>query len=614
MKFDLKKYLPFLGIAIFLILVVNMFFPLGGLLAQTSGTILGLSNVAIIDNGNNQINSNQVWRATVVLTNGGERLIGEVQTPFTKLVEQATGIRSTNNFKIGYELKKYDVYYPLLQYGTEAQKPQLLQAVAVPVTLQIGTPQVSVICAGAMGGISRYHAGLPTINLPLGCESDYDAICRSNGGNPMISNDPVNIWGITLASTTGKQCIKPQASTNYQWYEARSPQTTVEVDVTATAGVDERTVTLTTAIPQRADSGGVFSAQLLPGGLASFSSSAPSFSSFKVAKLSDNTYVSISTSDYNNLISAVPNYRSFNNRQDYDTALRSYNDRVRQLSSIPYSSVAGFERTQQGAYSSNGYTIDLKDNPAIFPTLVIDINADWVGIERLIANGRISDVSSCQLRANGQSADLNVNVRNNGSRGDLRVSTSCNGITVSPSTYISNVYEAGATLSNRFTLTSSSSGTKSCTVTVQTSNASITDSRTISCGVAQECNAQPINLQRVDSNCNVYCPASSITCGSNEVLDETQCRCVARPINSGICTQGSRITPSNAQWDTVSCTFKCTSGYSANAQGACVQIDTGDNQLNDIWNLIKDNFLYIVGGACAVVVAYFYFGKRGKKK
>jgi len=620
MAFDIKKYLPIIGVGLIILLIINMFVPLGGLLSLTSGTVLGLSQVSIIDNTNNQINSNKVWRATVALTGGGERLTGSAQTPFDKLVDQTTGIRSTSNFKIGYELKKYDVNYPLLQYQTEAQKPQLLQVQGVPLKFTVGqesgTPEgTSPQCAISLLGISRSLNGLPTVNIPQACQSDYVRNCLRAGGQWMISSDPTNIFGIPVGDTIGLQCIRAIPSTNYQWYEARSPQTTVEADVTATVGTDQRTVTLTSSIPQRVDAGGLFSANMLPAGLASFSSTAPSYDSFKVVKISDNSYISIATTDYNNLIGAVPPINSFTNRQNYDTALRAYNDRVRLLSQMQYSSVAGFTRTQQGTYSNNGYTIDLKDAPAIMPVIIVDVSSDWLGIERLIADGRIQDVSSCQLRANGQPADLSVNVRNAGSRGDLRVSTSCSGITVNPSTYISNNYESGSILTNRFTLTSSGSGTKLCTVSVQASNGSITDSRSINCNVQQECNAQPINLQRVDSNCNVYCP-SDIQCGSNEVVDQTQCRCVARPIDSGSCTQGNRVTPQNARWDTTSCNFICNSGYVANAQGICSLPPSPERNrdLANILNFISANLLYIVGGICIIALIYVYAPKRGKKK
>jgi len=167
------------------------------------------------------------------------------------------------------------------------------------------------------------------------------------------------------------------------------------------------------------------------------------------------------------------------------------------------------------------------------------------GILSPIAKPQIQPLPTCSFNQNAPATPVTIQVKNIGTTaGTLLTSLSCTGISVTPINPVSQTYEAGATLANQFRLTSTNSGSYTCTVTSQSADGTQKDTQPISCLVGQQCTLQPYNGYILDSaKCVLVCP-TDLYCGENQVLDSSAgvCECVAKPNTpTGTCSLSTAL-------------------------------------------------------------------------
>jgi len=629
-------------LVIVVLVVVVMLAILGnqsGLLkpGASSGYVISLQPTAFTTNTDSDLTGSQKWVANVVLGTGGDSLVGK--TTYTSnaniLTDPNTGKTSAKPIQVSFSLDKMNVVYPLSLDSTK--QPNLKKINNIGLSFSWNDARLELACYGQPFSTINMEAG-KCYAIPSWCVGtengyNYRRICHDNGGVAVTCSNPIQVWGIPIASYSGYECINvvnKYDTANAVIYKPGPKIPQIEATITTTVGSKTETIKL------NQDNGffGVSPDKLvlarMTGALTSFNQEVPEAGTFYVIKSGSNMFP-IGANKYNNIWTDATLYDKWKTQTSYDgvqTVLTTYNAQVSDAFAYPddpfnnTKDIAGNQQNSPNRYikiTDSQLIVDRTRDPMLFPMLTMEISADYLAINRSITEPVITSVIPATFKVNSDTQQkITVVVKNAGEQsGEIALSYSCTPPVLQLSSQLSQFVAGGATANYDIYFKGTKNGTYSCSVTAKNADLSKTSTKTFTGEVTQvtpkpcpsnyvfdpaanDCicrtdlasictgNQKP-NYQLC--RCDSYIPPCSKVCGEGEVLQD-DCTCKA-------CTP-PRSLSKYEYFNTSKCTINCIAGYYYNVQGECVpsSVCNNNNICEPDLGETKDNCADCLGLSC----------------
>lgn len=563
----------------------------------SSSNVLSMQQVQLINNPNDGLPAQKIWRVLLAIgTGGGESLYGS--TSVQQNLQDGTQ-KSQDPLQVKTKDFLASCNYPLT-LESAATTPSYKKITNLPMRIASTNPLsggVDVKCLAAIKaaqfpnlfGPNSYETTVPSA-IPADCVENAKAYCNRDSGVFVADSvdSPFDIFGVKLSYRTNVyQCIQSTTDTSkpVYFYSSSNPQILTSVTMQVIKGASTKEFTLTNSNPSYRD--GDIYAFKLPGGLLDYNGGCPVSSSFEFVKTTNSNnifgsgqYKTIPINSYTGI--GTLQLTTASSRAIANQLLDQYNLKITNaLTGSLYSSglpsISSDGKTGAFVISSssisrlNSNATALPSAPT-FPLITLDVSADWLQVLRQEATPKIQSVpQSCTFRQNGETKSVSVDVKDIGSSdGTIRTSISCNGISVSPSTPVAQNYQAGNTLSNQFSLTSTNEGSFTCNVLAVNAGDTQRDSATFTCLVNKQCTLVPTGNYILDpASCTLICnPQLASSCSNSTVFDGNTCSCIQKTGDSGTC-KPKDPQPSNTHWDINICKYQCDSGYVATLDQGC---------------------------------------------
>lgn len=552
--------------------------------STASGTALSISNIHFTEASEGWTNQD-IWSAQVVLGVGSDILVGgtKIDTPLTQLIDQATGIKAENNLRVSYELVKEQFEYPLASAPLQPQYKKI-QGVNFELkpnynygTTSLGpNTYLSLSCAQKVILTRTITGDIPTV-IPTECQQEYRVICNKYGGKMITATSSINIFGINIAPTTGYMCVKVVDDTSkptLSFFRPTQINPKVQANVYVYNGLGQEIITLTETETVKKSANTRVS---MVGGLDAFQTYVPEYSSFYVLKTSG-INLPIEKSIYNNIGGfATSDISDYDTQTSVNSKLSAYNVK---LNNIIVNKQTGFLATDEimkAQYGTSSVIVDRTGKPSKFPVLSIEVESDWLGVERQIAEPSVSvSPSSITLREGGAGSIVDAKVTIDGEGSVILQPPVCSpsGITATPSGAITKSYNFEQEYIIR-----GNEGQYSCTIKATDTDGDNPSIASFSVNILEKCSKTPINGQVLNyETCILTCP---IVCGSGQTKDYVNCVCITPDTTkcSNSCPTGQLQKPwpictcyegecepdlstkiEGGSWSTVTCSWECPQG------------------------------------------------------